>query len=80
MFSLEQALPLLVVQREKGKGRRRKTNKSASTKAAPRKAAKAAGTRDRAVAGKAKKIGGAKKTAVAGSAKEPRSRPSTRPV
>ena len=80
MFSLEQALPLLVVQREKGKGRRRKTNKSASTKAAPRKAAKAAGTRNRAVAGKPKKIGGAKKTAVAGSAKEPRSRPSTRPV
>jgi DNA topoisomerase-1 len=79
IFSLEQALPLLVAQREKGKGRRRKTNKSALTKAASRKAAQTASTRDRAVAGKPKKTGAAKKTAVTRSAKKPRSRPSTPP-
>jgi DNA topoisomerase-1 len=40
-FSLDQAVPLLTVQRQKGKGRQRKSGKSAAATAKPRKVAKA---------------------------------------
>ena len=68
MFSLEEAIPLLAGQRDKGKGRRRKAG---SAKAAPRKAANTAGARDRVASGIAKKTevpkkaGAAKKTGAA---------------
>ena len=42
-FSLDQAVPLLAVQRQKGKGRQRKSGKPAAATAKPRRAAKAAG-------------------------------------
>jgi DNA topoisomerase I len=41
-FSLEQALPLLAAQRDKGRGRQKATAKSASAKPAPRKPTRAA--------------------------------------
>ena len=41
-FSLDQAVPLLAVQRQKGKGRQRKSGKPAAATAKPRRAAKAA--------------------------------------
>jgi DNA topoisomerase-1 len=68
-FSLEQAVPLLAAQRDKGKGRRPNTG---STKAAPRKAASAR-------AGGAKKTGAAKKIGTSRSAKKLRPRPGTQP-
>jgi DNA topoisomerase-1 len=40
-FSLDQAVPLLTVQRQKGKGRQRKSGKSTAATAKPRKVAKA---------------------------------------
>jgi DNA topoisomerase I len=42
-FSLDQAVPLLAVQRQKGKRRQRKSGKSAAAPAKMRRAAKAAG-------------------------------------
>ena len=42
-FSLDHAVPLLAVQRQKGKGRQRKSGKPAAATAKPRRAAKAAG-------------------------------------
>jgi DNA topoisomerase-1 len=42
-FSLDQAVPLLTVQRQKGKGRQRKSGKSTAATAKPRKVAKAGG-------------------------------------
>jgi len=42
-FSLDQAVPLLAVQRQKGKGRQRKSAKPAAATTKPRRAAKAAG-------------------------------------
>jgi DNA topoisomerase-1 len=72
-FSLAGALPLLAKQRERGKGRGRKNGKSGSAKAAPRKAAEAAGARDRTAAGKAKKTG------ITVSAKKPRFRAVAQP-
>ncbi len=59
-FSLDEALPLLATQRDKAKGRRRKTGKSASPKAAPRKAATTGSALDRAASGTAKKVGATK--------------------
>src|SRR5215472_230185 len=41
-FSLDQAVPLLAVQRQKGKGRQRKPGKSAAAPVKPRRAAKSA--------------------------------------
>jgi len=64
-FSLEQAVPLLALQRQKSKRRRRKTGRPIETSAKPRRTAKAAGTRANATAGAAKKV----------AAKKPRSRP-----
>jgi DNA topoisomerase-1 len=67
-FSLDQAVPLLAAQRQKGKGRRRKSVKSV---AAPTKAKSAAApTKARK---NAKASGGTKKAVT------PRSRPSARP-
>jgi DNA topoisomerase I len=71
-FSLEQAIPLLANQRDKGKGRRRKTG---AAKAAPRKAATTAGARERVSSGAGKATGTAKKkTAVARPARKARTR------
>jgi len=42
-FSLDQAVPLLAAQRQKGRGRQRKSGRSAAAPAKPRKAAKATG-------------------------------------
>jgi DNA topoisomerase-1 len=84
-FSLAEALPLLAVQRNKGKKRGRKTAKSASAKAAPAKAAKNGATRDRATAVATKKTATAKKTGTAKrkgstpSAKKTRTRPGVQP-
>jgi len=66
-FSLEQAVPLLAVQRQKGKRRQRKSAKSAAAPARQRKAA--ADTRARATAGPAKNT----------RARKSRSRPGARP-
>jgi DNA topoisomerase I len=75
-FSLEEALPLLAAQRDKSKGRRGKTAKSGTTRAAQKKAASAADT-GRAVkpTSAAKKARAAKKTRATRSAKklQPRS-------
>ena len=68
-FSLEQAIPLLAAQRQKGKGRRRKSGGSAAKPAKPRRLAKAVGTRNRATVSAAKKTG----------TRKPRSRPSAPP-
>jgi DNA topoisomerase-1 len=68
-FSLEQAMPLLAAQRQKGKGRQRKSGKSAATRASPRKGTKAAGTRTQPSARAANKVGARKR----------RSRTSTQP-
>ena len=54
-FSLEEAIPLLATQREKAKGRQGRSGRSGPAKASPRKAAKMADRRDRAIAGAAKK-------------------------
>src|SRR6266436_2419256 len=56
-FSLDQAVSLLAAQRRKGKGQKRKSNRSAVTPAKPRRVAKPAGTRDRATASASKKPG-----------------------
>jgi DNA topoisomerase-1 len=47
-FSLDQAVPLLAVQRQKGKRRQRKAGQSAAAPAKPRRVAKAAGGAKRA--------------------------------
>jgi DNA topoisomerase-1 len=60
-FSLEEAVPLLATQREKAKGRPRKSGRSGPPKASPRRAAKVADVRHRKTAGAAKKTA-AKKT------------------
>jgi DNA topoisomerase-1 len=65
-FSLDQAVPLLVAQQEKGKGRRRKSGKSVVARTKPAKVAKPAGIRPRATTGAAKKT----------STRKPRSRSS----
>ncbi|MBO0738872.1 MAG: type I DNA topoisomerase [Alphaproteobacteria bacterium] len=72
-FSLEQALPLLAAQRGKAKGRRRKTAKSGTAKAAPKRRASAASAGERAATrtGVVKKTKTAKKTPSARSAKKP---------
>jgi DNA topoisomerase I len=72
-FPLEQAIPLLATQRDKGKGkgRRRKTG-SATTP--PRKAANGAGARDRVASGKEKTGVAKKKAGISRSAKKPRPR------
>src|SRR6516162_8497835 len=77
MFSLEQALPLLVVQREKCKGRRRKTNKSASTKVTKAKSASTGSARAGHASAKAKRAGTAKKAGTARSPKGARPRSSS---
>ena len=69
IFSLDQAVPLLAAQREKGKGRRRKSGKSAAAPAKPPRVKKPAGTTPRATAGAAKRTG----------ARKPRSRSSAQP-
>jgi DNA topoisomerase-1 len=56
-FSLDQAVPLLAAQREKGKGRRRKSGKSAAAPAKPPRVRKRAAATPRATAGAAKKSG-----------------------
>jgi len=68
-FLLEQAVQLLTAQRQKGKGQKRKSSRSAVTPAKPRRVAKPAGTRDRATASASKKPG----------AKKARSRSSAQP-
>jgi DNA topoisomerase I len=69
-FSLDQAAPLLAAQREKGKGRRRKSGKSAAASAKPARVKKPADPRPRATTGRAKKNTGTRK---------PRSRSSAQP-
>jgi DNA topoisomerase-1 len=54
-FLLEQAVQLLAAQRQKGKGKKRKSSRSAVAPAKPRRVAKPAGTRDRAAASASKK-------------------------
>src|SRR5205823_917333 len=76
VFSLEQAVPLLATQRQKVRGRQRKSGRSIQK---PRSAAKAAGTRDRVTTGTAKKPGPKKASAGKISAKRPRSRPGAQP-
>ena len=66
---LEQAVLLLTAQRQKGKGQKRKSSRSAVTPAKPPRIAKPAGTRDRAAASASKKPG----------AKKSRSRSSLQP-
>jgi DNA topoisomerase-1 len=56
-FSLDQAVPLLAAQQEKGKGRRRKSGKSAAARTKPPRVEKPAGARPRATAATAKKTG-----------------------
>jgi DNA topoisomerase-1 len=68
-FSLDQAVPLLAAQREKGKGRRRRSGKSAAAPARPPRVEKPAAARPRATAGAAKKAG----------TRKPRSRSSAQP-
>ncbi|TMJ57294.1 MAG: type I DNA topoisomerase [Alphaproteobacteria bacterium] len=68
-FLLEQAVQLLTAQRQKGKGQKRKSSRSAVTPAKPRGVARPAGTRDRATASASKKPG----------AKKARSRSSAQP-
>src|SRR6266446_5042329 len=68
-FLLEQAVQLLTAQRQKGRGKKRKSSRSAVTPAKPRRVAKPAGTRDRATASASKKPG----------AKKARSRSSAQP-
>ena len=70
LFSLEQAVPLLATQRQKVKGRQRKSGRSEQK---PRSAVKAVGTRDRAVVGAAKKTVPKKAGAKKAGAKRPRS-------
>jgi DNA topoisomerase-1 len=60
-FSLEEAVSLLAAQREKAKGRPRRSGRIVPAKASPRRAAKMAGTRARGTAGTAKKTGLTKK-------------------
>jgi len=74
-FSLEQALPLLAAQRDKRKGRR-KTGKTASTKAAPAKAA----SRSKHVASvAAKRTRGGKKAGTPRATKKAPAKPSAQP-
>jgi DNA topoisomerase-1 len=68
-FSLDQAVPLLAAQQEKGKGRRRKSGKSAAARTKPPRVEKPAGARPRATAATAKKTG----------TRKPRSRSSAQP-
>jgi DNA topoisomerase I len=68
-FSLEQAVPLLAAQREKGKGRRRKSGNSAAAPAKPPRVKKPADARPRGTASAAKKTG----------TRKPRSRTSAQP-
>jgi DNA topoisomerase-1 len=68
-FSLDQAVPLLAAQREKGKGRRRKSGKSAAAPAKSPRLKKPADARPRATVGAAKKTG----------TRKPRSRSSAQP-
>jgi len=68
-FSLDEAVPLLATQRQKGMRRQGKSGKLAAASAKPRRVAKATGTRARATAGAEKKTRTGK----------PRSRPSAHP-
>jgi DNA topoisomerase-1 len=65
-FSLDQAVSLLAMQRQKGKSRRSKSGKSAAAPVKPRMVAKVASMRARATANAARKTG----------TRKPRSRPS----
>jgi DNA topoisomerase-1 len=65
-FSLDQAIPLLAVQRQKGKGRSRKFRKSAAAAVKSVGAARARVTRTSAAAGAAKKTGVRKPRAQSG--------------
>jgi DNA topoisomerase-1 len=60
---LEQAVLLLTAQRQKGKGQKRKSRRSAAAPAKSPRIAKPAGTRDRATAGASKKPGAKKSRA-----------------
>jgi DNA topoisomerase-1 len=74
-ISLDEALPLLAAQREKGKAGRPKSSKSRSTKAAVKKAASNGGTPARAT----KKTRTTKKKGSASSVKKPRARTGAQP-
>jgi DNA topoisomerase I len=74
-ISLDEALPLLAAQREKGKAGRPKSSKTRSTKATVKKAASNGGTPARA----AKKTRTTKKKGSASSVKKPRTRTGAQP-
>ena len=78
-ISLDEALPLLAAQREKGKARRANTAKTRSTKAAPKKATGNGSTRDHATTSAAKKTRAAKKKRSSPSANKHRARSGAEP-
>ena len=78
-ISLDEALPLLAAQREKGKARRANTAKTRSTKAAPKKATGNGSTRDHATTSAAKKTRAAKKKRFSPSANKHRARSGAEP-